>query len=64
MLTLESFWRNIRKITKEKKLRKVYNTLIPDVSVEGYNFVLTQPAITCSKLTIKTQEQGVKYLQS
>ena len=24
----------------------------------------TQPAITCSKLTIETQEQGVKYVQS
>ena len=23
-----------------------------------------QPAITCSKLTIKTVEQGVKYVQS
>ena len=25
---------------------------------------LTQPAITCSKLTIKTLEEGVKYVQS
>ena len=25
---------------------------------------LTQPAITCSKLTIETLEQGVKYVQS
>ena len=25
---------------------------------------LTQPAITCSKLTIKVLEQGVKYVQS
>ena len=24
----------------------------------------TQPAITCSKLTIQTLEQGVKYVQS
>ena len=24
----------------------------------------TQPAITCSKLTIETLEQGVKYVQS
>ena len=24
----------------------------------------TQPAITCSKLTIETLEQGVKYAQS
>ena len=26
--------------------------------------VKTQPAITCSKLTIETLEQGVKYVQS
>ena len=24
----------------------------------------TQPAITCSKLTIETPEKGVKYVQS
>ena len=27
-------------------------------------FLLTQPAIPCSKLTIETLEQGVKYVQS
>ena len=27
-------------------------------------FVFTQPAIACSKLTIETLEQGVKYVQS
>ena len=27
-------------------------------------FVLSQSAITCSKLTIETLEQGVKYVQS
>ena len=27
-------------------------------------FVPSQPAITCSKLTIETLEQGVKYIQS
>ena len=26
--------------------------------------MLSQPAITCSKLTIETLEQGVKYVQS
>ena len=25
---------------------------------------LTQPAITCSKLTVETLKQGVKYVQS
>ena len=27
-------------------------------------FIYSQPAITCSKLTIETLEQGVKYVQS
>ena len=27
-------------------------------------FITGQPAITCSKLTIETLEQGVKYVQS
>ena len=26
--------------------------------------LITQPAFTCSKLTIETLEQGVKYVQS
>ena len=28
------------------------------------NYDITQPAITCSKLTIETLDQGVKYVQS
>ena len=28
------------------------------------NMTHTQPAIVCSKLTIETLEQGVKYVQS
>ena len=27
-------------------------------------FLATQPAITCSKLTVETLEQDVKYVQS
>ena len=27
-------------------------------------FISSQPAITCSKLTMETVEQGVKYVQS
>ena len=31
----------------------------------GWNsYIESQPAITCSTLTIKTLEQGVKYVQS
>ena len=31
---------------------------------QGYGAEFSQPAITCSKLTIETLEQGVKYVQS
>ena len=30
----------------------------------GTDESVSQPAITCSKLTIETLEQGVKYVQS
>ena len=34
-------------------------------TVEGNaTFTIAQPAITCSKLTIETLEQGVKYVRS
>ena len=29
-----------------------------------YNYIETLPALNCSKLTIKTLEQGVKFVQS
>ena len=32
--------------------------------LERQLYMLTQPAITCSKLTIETLEQCVKYVQS
>ena len=31
---------------------------------ETKKLMVSQPAITCLKLTIETQEQGVKYAQS
>ena len=38
----------------------------PGVGTPTYRnrLVMTQPAITCSKLTVETLEQGVKYVQS
>ena len=32
--------------------------------ITAFILFYSQPAITCSKLTIKTPEQGVKYVQS
>ena len=37
------------------------------VLVQPYEYIfltITQPVIICSKLTIETLEQGVKYIQS
>ena len=34
------------------------------LSLHSTKALLTQPVITCSKLTIGTLEQGVKYVQS
>ena len=34
------------------------------MSNQSLVFYRSQPAITCSKLTIETLEQGVKYVQS
>ena len=34
------------------------------VKIKGKIHTYSQPAITCSKLTIETLEQGVKYVQS
>ena len=35
-----------------------------NVTYYHFNFMQTQPALTCLKLTIETPEQGVKYVQS
>ena len=32
--------------------------------MELFEKIVTQPAFTCSKLTIETPEQGVKYVQT
>ena len=43
---------------KDSKIFTTHN------DTENYLQILTQAAITCSKLTIETVEQGVKYIQS
>ena len=39
-------------------------TQFSGVSVIYFEHIIDQSAFTCSKLTIETLEQGVKYLQS
>ena len=38
--------------------------MLPQCHLDSYGFTASQPAFTCSKLTIETVEQGVKYVQS
>ena len=47
-----------------EKLLRIIQSLDAN-KAHGYDGIsVTQPAITCSKLTIETLEQGVKYVQS
>ena len=50
----------------DKTLRKLLNTkrLLGNNHFTSKDTDPTQPAITCSKLTVETLEQGMKYIQS
>ena len=52
--------------TKAQKFRYLENEtfFLQIKKFINYTSRTTQPAITCSKLTIETLEQGVKYVQS
>ena len=56
---LYALWR-IRKYLSLVKAKMLGNTSI-DIH---FSYALSQPAIKCSKLTIETVEQCVKYVQS
>ena len=51
-------------IWKGSKYDFVHQKLCEKLSKKDREKRITQPAITCSKLTIETWEQGVKYVQS
>ena len=46
------------------KLTIKYLNIVFQKIINNIKNILTQPAITCSKLTIETLEQGVEYAQS
>ena len=49
----------------DQKLDISVGSVLGLMGLEVYYFrAPSQPAITCSKLTIETLEQGVKYVQS
>ena len=52
-------------VTVKKRMRyKLIHTNTPDVIGNLPIYERTQPVFTCSKLTVDTLEQGVKYVQS
>ena len=53
---------NFPKKISEKQSCNILGNLIFHITAN--NNPLPQPAITCSKLTIETLEQSVKYVQS
>ena len=50
--------------TKNYKRKKSYLSVKSNGGDKRKKISNTQPAFTCSKLTIETLEQGVKYVQS
>ena len=51
---------NVNKVTPVWLLKFVINSYFLALSTQQQ--VLNRPAITCTKLTIETLEQGVKYV--
>ena len=46
------------------KMEMEQNIIATRAIFTNLDFIITQPTFTCSKLTIETLEQGVKYVQS
>ena len=55
-----------RLVTNTNQIRNNLNNTdyVTIIRSRGFEQTISQPAITCSKLTIETLEQGVKYVQS
>ena len=57
---IQSLTKNYENHISIRKIKEAYPEIVPD----SFRFISAQPEITCSKLTIETLEQGVKYVQS
>ena len=54
----------LKALLTRDKFVTVKHRNIQSLAIKIFKIEQTQPAITCSKLTIETLEQGVKYVQS
>ena len=52
------------RISQNSQDKFLLNTKKKNLNLYSFIKAYSQPAITCSKLTIKTVEQGLKYVQS
>ena len=59
---IKIYYIDLFKPSKSHQLRAFQMSLF--LTTNKFHVVVSQPAIICSKLTIKTLEQGVKYVQS
>ena len=53
-----------RSVWKIRKATTCNEIIVFHFCEKARDIATTQPAFTCSKLTIETLEQGVKYVQS
>ena len=61
---ISSFDLKLRFVLEEVRLLEFYFFKVNGFALALPKKFISQPAITCSKLTIETLEQGVKYVQS
>ena len=61
-LSPKSFWDLFDRLWKDERMNCACNQ--PVISHSQSNTLTTQPAFTCSKLTIEALKQGVEYVQN
>ena len=62
--SLISNFTNIFSRTNPESVPSTAQNFFCAVIILSFGLKISQPAFTCSKLTIETLEQGVKYVQS
>ena len=61
---LQNYMENKNERNENKIIHGDFTCIMDKIDRDGGKKAQTQPAFTCSKLTIETLEQGVKYVQS
>ena len=64
LIFIQFLFRLLQSIILENKGTQQNTSFVHNNQWSEWSLVKTQPEITCSKLTIETLEQGMKYVQS